>query len=933
MYRLRCFFLLLLLGLLGIPLAAATPSSTTPTLPQGTTTDWWGAVQQDLQAREYHVSATAAGLQAPNRRHNFRTYFEPKGIRVVEREEGEHKDLLRLRLDEIGRGDVLRPVRAGVVKSQGNRVEITRPGLVEWYENHPEGLEQGFTLARRPRGSGELILRLAVEGATVQRAGEEVEFLTSSGRRLRYGKLVTWDAKGREVKGRIAVKTNGIHLVIADAGARYPLTIDPLLTGTADAQLESDQASALLGASVAGAGDVNGDGFDDVIVGAPFFDSGQSNEGAAFVYHGRTIGINTNADVRLESNQADAQLGSSVAGAGDVNDDGDSDVIVGAPFFDNDEKDEGAAFVYHGSAGGVSANADVRLESNQADAQLGASVAGAGDVNDDGFSDVIVGAPFFDSGQSNEGAAFVYHGSAGGVSANAGVRLEGNQTGAELGSSVAGAGDVNGDGDSDVIVGAPLFDSGQSNEGVAFVYHGSAGGVSENADVRLEGNQTGAELGASVAGVGDVNGDGFSDVIVGAPLFNNGQTDEGMAFVYHGSAGGVSENADVRLEGNQTGAELGASVAGAGDVNGDGFSDVIVGAPFFDSGQSNEGVAFVYHGSGDGVDTNAGVRLEGNQTGAELGSSVAGAGDVNGDGFSDVIVGAPLFNSGQSDEGVAFVYHGSATVSLSINNVTLAEGSSGTTAFMFTVSLATPSATTVTVNYATANGTATAGNDYTAGNGTLIFPPGQTSQTVMVNVTGDTSVEPTETFFVNLSNATGGATIADGRGMGTIQNDDVIALAINNVSLREGNGGMTAFTFTVSLSPASTGTVTVRYATANGSALAGSDYTATSGTLTFTAGQTSKTVTVNMIGNTTAEPNETFAVNLSSPSGAVLGDGQGVGTILNDDGPVLQINNVSKAEGNSGVTAFTFTVSLLPASTGTSDGKVCHGEWQCAGGQ
>ena len=182
-----------------------------------------------------------------------------------------------------------------------------------------------------------------------------------------------------------------------------------------------------------------------------------------------------------------------------------------------------------------------------------------------------------------------------------------------------------------------LFRS-QNNEGAAFVYHGSASGVNTAAAVTLESNQADANLGYSVAGAGDVNGDGYSDVIVGAPFFDKGQTDEGAAFVYHGSASGVNPIAAVTLEQNQALAQLGASVAGAGDVNGDGYGDVIVGAP---NGQFFGGVAFVYHGGASGVDTTADAQLESNQAFAQLGASVAGAGDVNGDGYGDVIVGAP----------------------------------------------------------------------------------------------------------------------------------------------------------------------------------------------------------------------------------------------------------------------------------------------------
>jgi hypothetical protein len=144
-------------------------------------------------------------------------------------------------------------------------------------------------------------------------------------------------------------------------------------------------------------------------------------------------------------------------------------------------------------------------------------------------------------------------------------------------------------------------------------------------------------------------------------------------------------------------------------------------------------------------------------------------------------------------------------------------------------------------------------------------------------------VELNETFAVNLSGAVG-ATILDGLGVGYILNDDGPVLRVNDVSKAEGTSGNTAFTFTVSLLPASTGTVTVKYATANSSALAGSDYTAIPlTTLTFTPRQTSKTVTVNVTGNTVVEPNEIFVVNLSGAVGATILDGQGVGTIRNDD--------------------------------------------------
>jgi hypothetical protein len=235
---------------------------------------------------------------------------------------------------------------------------------------------------------------------------------------------------------------------------------------------------------------------------------------------------------------------------------------------------------------------------------------------------------------------------------------------------------------------------------------------------------------------------------------------------------------------------------------------------------------------------------------------------------------------------------------LSINDVSLTEGNSGTKNAVFTVNLSSASTQTVKVNYATANGTAVAGSDYTATSNTLTFAPGQTSQTISVPVIGDTITEANETFTVNLTTPTN-ATISDAQGVGTIVNDDLAVvlpqLSINDVSLTEGNSGTSNAVFTVKLSTPSTQTIKVNYATANGTAVAGSDYTATSNTLTFAPGQTSQTISVPVIGDTITEANETFTVNLSTPTNATIADAQGVATILDNDSPQQGAFNYGEA--------------------------------------
>ncbi|MEY2400307.1 MAG: hypothetical protein QOJ08_418, partial [Ilumatobacteraceae bacterium] len=223
---------------------------------------------------------------------------------------------------------------------------------------------------------------------------------------------------------------------------------------------------------------------------------------------------------------------------------------------------------------------------------------------------------------------------------------------------------------------------------------------------------------------------------------------------------------------------------------------------------------------------------------------------------------------------------------IKITDRTVTEGNTATTSASFTVSLSKSWTSDVTVAYATADGTAqAAGGDYVAKAATtLTFTPGQTSKTVTVAVNGDTNIEPAETFFVNLSSPTN-ATIADAQGKGTITDDDQPPnISITDRSISEGNTGTKSATFTVSLSSVFGGTVTVSYGTADGTATAPSDYVAKAPTmLTFTPGQTSKSITVTINGDQTIEPAETFLVNLSSPVNAAITDGQGKGTITNDD--------------------------------------------------
>ena len=262
---------------------------------------------------------------------------------------------------------------------------------------------------------------------------------------------------------------------------------------------------------------------------------------------------------------------------------------------------------------------------------------------------------------------------------------------------------------------------------------------------------------------------------------------------------------------------------------------------------------------------------------------------------------------------------------LSISSPSVAEGNNGTAKLTFTVSLSAASGKQVTVNYADAGtGTATSGTDYTALTaGTLTFAAGDTSKRITVAVRGDTLDESDETVVVRLRDDPTNATIATATGTGTITDDDeepapaLPSLSISSASVGEGDSGTANLTFTVTLSAASSQQVTVDYADAGtGTATSGTDYTAlTAGSLTFAAGETSKTITVSVTGDTLDEPDETVKVTLSEAANATIATATGTGTITdNDDAPTLSISSASVGEGDSGTANLTFTVSLSAAS-------------------
>ena len=430
---------------------------------------------------------------------------------------------------------------------------------------------------------------------------------------------------------------------------------------------EADQTAAEFGRYISTAGDVNGDGNWDVVVGAFMYDGGESNEGRAYVYHGSAGGLGAAPAWTAESNQSGSNFGSSVSGGGDVNGDGFGDIIVGAPYWGVDGAGatyEGGAYVFHGSATGLDPDPSWIATGDQTYAYLGAACAFIGDVNGDGYDDVSVAATAYDNGERDEGRLYAYYGSAIGLPSHSDWSDEPNDVERFFGQAVAGAGDVDGDGFDDMIIGDPFYAQGAGSlkEGRAGIYYGSATGLGTQG-WSVASDVFEAQMGHWVSSAGDVHADGFADVIVGSPYDRNGQDDEGAAYVYYGSSSGPASVADWTVESNENDANLGFGVSSAGDVNNDCYDDVVVGLPNADAGSFNEGTALVYLGTSTGLSA-ASFLLESDQTYASFGIAVAGAGDVDGDGFDDVLVGASMFDNGETDEGRTYLFAGTYADSL-----------------------------------------------------------------------------------------------------------------------------------------------------------------------------------------------------------------------------------------------------------------------------
>lgn len=757
--------------------------------------NWENQIRQSIQMSEYQFRKSVQEkeiYEITNRAKNLRASIEQNVFALSSRKDDWQ---VKYTLESFGRENITQKINKDffvATNKLSNRLTLKNEKIEIQYTNNSKGIRQDFIVNQKPDGAGDLVLTLDIESPFELSATDSMLGHSQNKKLiLAYENLKVFDHSGKTLKAKFKLTGHKLAIHVDDQFAQYPLVIDPLTT-TPNWTQEQNQANASFGYTVAYVGDVNGDSFGDVLVGAPYFDNGFTDEGRVFLYYGSSSGLSATPGWSYSCGKTDCQLGYSLDGAGKVNNDTFFDFIIGAPNYTNGQNEEGAVFIFHGSASGPAATPNRILEPNIAGIHFGTSVSGNAKFNNDNFSDIAIGAPHYSVTHSNQGVVYVYHGSSSGISTTIRNTIVGSGATVHLGQTVKVLADINQDGYSELIASAPSDSNGQTNEGRIFLHLGTAAGLSNTVTWTGEGNSDSAYLGETITAAdinhdgrtdlvvgaprysdthnaqgavyvyysngvsfsttpdiafygtgtweyfggglhcGDVNGDSFADIIIGSLYYSGASTDEGRVAIYYGTASGVEStprwtkvggsleasfgqaiavgdvNGDAtpdmivsavyesngqsyegrvysfhgsqrglntiysqRFNFSQASSQYGFALNSAGDVNNDGYDDLIVGAYSYDNGQTNEGRAFLYLGSSAGVETTPAWSFESNQASAQLGIAVTGNCDFNGDGYGDVVIGANLYDNGQSNEGRVYIFHGSNTGLSSTPNLTL----------------------------------------------------------------------------------------------------------------------------------------------------------------------------------------------------------------------------------------------------------------------
>ncbi len=605
------------------------------------TADAWG-VEQASRARviradgeRYVARLPLAGLEAS---------FDEDGVAFAT-PDGDQGPALRF--EAWGRAGALlehQPVEPTIGEQVGatRRLEYDRgDGLTAWWLAMDAAIEQGWTVEEPPPGRGPLLFETAIDGALwLETDGESAWFVDAQGRDWSVSRLAAWDADGVSLPAHLEADGEVLRVVVDAGGAVWPITVDPVY-GIAATTLTGAAPYYFFGLYEATAGDVNGDGYDDLMVTAQdgMYSSGTTN---VYLYLGYSGGLLSPATQVYSSFNPTDYLGYSLSAAGDVNGDGYGDIILGA--IGSTASHSGRAYVFHGAATGVGSSAARTLSGlGGSSGSFAVALTGIPDIDGDGDDEVAI------SGTTSATAAYVvvYEGSATGIGASYSQGFSGSATDG-FGWALA-SGDFNGDGDGDLAIAAPYADYSTSttDSGKIYVYNAGPRGLSASPDTTIRGYAASSYFGSVLSGGHDINGDGYDDLVAGIGYYSGSNYFQ----VYLGSSSGLSSSASATVIAPSGTSYFGVSVTALPDINGDGYDDVAAGCHGYDS---QRGAAWIYHGSSSGLDTTAVQVVEGENT-SDYFAWALDAGDYDGDGYGDL---ASTASSWGDSQGRAYVHAG-----------------------------------------------------------------------------------------------------------------------------------------------------------------------------------------------------------------------------------------------------------------------------------